>query len=184
MCSSSGLLILHSIIYAHGEWLMLMISWEVSSLWDTDTSHAPHSQKLARVEASWVSAGVGKRPFPLFLISYVFVVLPYTVQWLFWFFFLLTDKSVRKWTRSWISVTVPTLYLKFPFPSENDYFNMRSSFSYEFTPYDIFRSKVRQTSEESSPVPQACLLQICYSQQQWILISVTYITSKTDIFQV
>lgn len=148
----------------------------------------PATHRILRSWPAWRPAEFqqewGKDPFPFFL-SLMFLLCCLTqFNGYSDFFFLLTDKSVRKWTRSWISVTVPTLYLKFPFPSENDYFNMRSSFSYEFTPYDIFRSKVRQTSEESSPVPQACLLQICYSQQQWILISVTYITSKTDIFQV
>ena len=47
------------------------------------------------VEASWLSAGVGKRPSPLFLISYVFVVLPYTLQWLFWFFFFFLQ--INQW---------------------------------------------------------------------------------------
>lgn len=124
----------------------------------------------------------GKDPLPFFLFLMFLLCCLTQFNGYSEFFFLLTDKSVRKWTRSWISVTVPTLYLKFPFPSENDYFNTWSSFPYEFTPYDIFRSKVRQTAEESSPVPQACLLQICYSQQQWILISVTYITSNNGHF--
>lgn len=165
----------------------MLISWEVSSLWDTDSSHAPHSQELALRGGQLTCSRSGEKtlsPFSYFLGFCCAALHSLIVILIFIFFLLLTEKSVRKWTRSWISVTVPTLYVKFPFPSENDYVSTRPSFSYDFTPYDICRSQVRQTSEESSPVSQACLLQICYSQQQWILISVTYITSKMDIFQV
>ena len=47
LCSSPGLPILYSVICAHGGWLTPMTSWALPSLWDTGTSHAPHSQEVA-----------------------------------------------------------------------------------------------------------------------------------------
>ena len=82
-----------------GSWFFNQLSMPMGSGWCW-WSHGrcpayetliPATHRILRswsyVEASWLSAGVGKRPSPLFLISYVFVVLPYTVQWLFWIFF-------------------------------------------------------------------------------------------------
>ena len=144
LCSSPGLPILYSVICAHGGWLTPMTSWALPSLWDTGTSHAPHSQEVALRGGRLTFSRSGEKtlsPYSYFLCLCCAAL--HSLIVILIFFFFLTDKSVRKWTRTWISVTVPTLYWQFPFPSENDYYNMRPSVSYKFTPYDIFRSKDR-----------------------------------------
>ena len=77
LCSSSGLLILYSVICTHGEWLMLMTSWAVPRTLIPAMHHI--LSRWPYLEAGWLSAEVGRRPSPLILISCVCVVRPYTV---------------------------------------------------------------------------------------------------------